>query len=488
MAPTYNHAVQPRYHLLTAEDISYIHEQALKILSDIGMRISHEEGLRLLINNGCVLKESDIVTFPRELIEKCLKTVPSEIIVYNRLGKEAMRLGGRNNYFGTGTDLIKTVDLHTQEIRPTTLQDVINTAKVMDYCDQVDFAGTFGLPSDIHKNLTYIENVKALLENTTKPIFFTAGGKEDLEYIFQMASVVAGSREKLQEKPFLIHYSEPTAPLTHSYGGIQKLFHCADNRIPICYVPGDIMGASCPVTLAGGVVQGIAEALSGIVLHQLRNPGAPIISGFAVVPLDMKTAVFCYGAPDWRLTNSAFADMMHYYNIPKWSTVGSDAIIMDQQAGFEHGMATLMVALDGANLIHDIGYLGQGLVANPVSIVMSDEIVSYVRRILRGFTLNDNKVGFETIAKVGPSGSFLNQRHTLKNFREETWRPTNLNRVNPDVWVAEGQKSYGEILQRKTLDIITRHVPQPLSQAVQQQINSILEDAYITLDSFKFRA
>jgi trimethylamine--corrinoid protein Co-methyltransferase len=111
----------------------------------------------------------------------------------------------------------------------------------------------------------YVECVRAMMLNSTKPIFATAAGAEDLVYIIEMAEAVAGSATELQEKPFLIHYSEPTPPLVHSYGAVQKLFLCADRRVPITYVPGAMLGASAPVTLAGGVAQANAEALSGIV-------------------------------------------------------------------------------------------------------------------------------------------------------------------------------------------------------------------------------
>jgi trimethylamine--corrinoid protein Co-methyltransferase len=210
----------------------------------------------------------------------------------------------------------------------------------------------------------------------------------------------------------LIHYSEPTSPLVHSFNAVRKLFFCAENGIPINYTPGSLMGASTPVTLAGGIVQATAEALSGVVLHQVKVRGAPIISGFVASPIDMKKGTVCYGAPDYRLTNSAFADIFHYYGLPIWSTVGSDAQCLDAQASMEHAFGTLMAALDGANLIHDVGYLGQGLLNNVAAIVMCNEIISYVKRIVRGFDLTREKMAVDVIRQVGPGGHYLTQQHT----------------------------------------------------------------------------
>ena len=302
----------PSYRLLTEDQIKEIHRATLEVLETVGVRVRHEEGVQLLRDAGCRVKDGDVVQIPNWLVEESIRSAPSLITVYNRMGEEAMRLEGRNIYFGLGTDLINTYDLDTGKMRPSLLQDVINAARVADYCEEIDFIASFALPSDVPTNTMYIECVKAMMENSIKPIFFTAAGEEDLEFIIEMAATVAGGKEALRERPFLIHYSEPTAPLTHSHGAVRKLFLCAEKGIPVCYPPGDMLGASTPVTLAGGIVQANAEALSGIVLHQLKGKGSPIISGFGAIPLDMKTASFSYGAPDLRLTNSAFADLYHY--------------------------------------------------------------------------------------------------------------------------------------------------------------------------------
>jgi trimethylamine--corrinoid protein Co-methyltransferase len=248
------------------------------------------------------------------------------------------------------------------------------------------------------------------------------------------------------------------------------------------------MGASTPVTLAGGIVQANAEALSGIVLHQVKAKGSPIISGFVLVPLDMRTAIFSYGAPDFRLTNSAFADIYHYYGIPIWSTVGTDAFRLDAQAAMEHAFGTLLAALDGANLIHDIGYMGQGLLGNPAAIVMCDEIISYVKRIIRGFDLSREKIGVDVIRQVGPGGTFLTHRHTADQFREELWQPKFANRDTPKAWMEKGGKSYEEVVVEKALDILGTYRPEPLSEDVQHKIDEIASQAGERLVDVQFVA
>jgi trimethylamine--corrinoid protein Co-methyltransferase len=476
----------PNYRLLTEEQIQEIHRASLEILETTGVRLLHDGAVQLLRDAGCRVKGENIVQIPNWLVEECIRSAPSRITIYDQQGGQAMRLEGRNIHFGLGTDLISSYDLKTGETRPSRLQDVVNAARVGDYCDEIDFIASFGLPSDVPTNSMYVECARAMMENSTKPFFFTAAGEEDLAVIADMAEAVAGGREALGEKPFLIHYSEPTAPLTHSHNAVRKVFLCAERGIPINYTPGDILGASIPVTLAGGIVLANAEALSGIVLHQLRVKGAPIITGFVAAPLDMKKGTICYGAPDFRLTNSAFADMFHHYGLPIWSTVGSDAHCLDAQAAMEHAFGTLMAALDGANLIHDVGYLGQGLLGNPAAIVMCSEIISYVKRIIRGFDLTREKMGLDVIRDVGPGGQFLTMMHTKTHFLEELWQPKFLNRDSPQTWAVSGGRTYEEVVTQKALDILETHQPEPLAEDIQAKIAEIAAQAEEELAAIQF--
>jgi trimethylamine--corrinoid protein Co-methyltransferase len=345
------------------------------------------------------------------------------------------------------------------------------------------------LPHDVPTNLSYIEQFRAQVENSLKPIFFTAAGAEDLALIFDMAAAVAGDDGLLREKPFLIHYSEPTAPLTHSPGAIKKLFLCAEKRIPICYVPGILQGGTGPVTVAGSLIQGNAEALSGIVLHQLRAKGAPIISGMGNGRMDMLTGTIIYECPEYRLSISAVADLYHYYEIPLWGTAGmSDSHCLDQQAGIEAAISLTMAGLNGSNLIHDVGYLGQGLIGSPASIVMCAEIIGYVKHFIRGFSIDEESLGLDAIHDVGHGGDFLSHAHTAKYFKKEQWQPMFRNRQDFQGWKDQGRKTYGEIVTQKAREILSSHAPEPLSNNILKELASIRNKAEKTLADKQFTA
>jgi len=481
-------AARPNFRLLSEKQIETIHQATLQLLETCGVRVAHPDALDLLRQAGCLVQGEERVLIPGWLVEQCIRSAPSSVTIYDRLGKPAMQLGGRNSYYGMGTDLIRTQALYSGETRPSRLQDVVNAARLADACENIDFIGSFALPGDVPTNLMYLASFKAELENSTKPIFFTAAGKEDLAYMIEMAATVAGGKGALREKPFLIHYSEPTSPLTHSYGALSKLFLCAEQGIPICYTPAAMLGGSAPVTLAGGLVQTNAEALSGIVLHQLKSRGAPIICGMALPALDMKTSCISYSAPEARLGHAACADLYHYYRLPVWSTTGSDAHTFDGQAMAEHALCLLMASLEGSNLIHDVGYLGQGLLGNPAMLVMCDELISYVKRLMRGFEINAEAIGLESIVQAGPGGNYLTDKRTLQNFRKELWQPDLFNRDNPQAWTKKGGKSQQERVIHRAIQLLETHPVEPMPEEIAAQLAEIAAEAETRLAGIQFVA
>lgn len=474
---TFNHCL-PRFRLFDVSQIMRIHHAVLRVLDEVGVRIHHKEAMDLLVSHGARVNADNIVRIPSFLIEDAIASAPSNLVIYNRNKEPVMELGGSRIYFGTGTDLPKTIDLKTREIRDTVAEDIAASTIISDAMPNIDFIGSYGLPGDVPTGLHYIRCFQLEAENSTKPIFFTAESQDDLAIIWEMARTIAGDSDGLSSYPFLIHYSEPVSPLTHSKEAVSKLIFCAKNRIPVNYTPALLAGATGPVTLAGALSVAAAEALSGLVIHQLTNKGAPIISGVVATNMDMRYTTVSYTSPEFRLTHSAYADLFHHYDIPVWGTAGcSDSHFPDLQAGAEYAFTLLNAALDGTNLIHDCGYLGQGFVAAPEMIIFANEIIDMVKRYMRGFVIDEDHLALEVIKQVGPGGHFLEEKHTLDFFREEHWRPAFFNRQNLQNWIKSGKKTVNETLIEKALNILKTHNPEPLPQEVKEDLDKIWNDA-----------
>lgn len=233
-----------------------------------------------------------------------------------------------------------------------------------------------------------------------------------------------------------------------------------------------IPGATAPATLAGTITLSLAEALSGLTIHQLKKKGAPIVLCGAHGCMDMKTTINVYASPERLMTQAALTSIYQHFGIPTWGFGGcTDAQILDEQAGMEFALLTIWASLCGINLAHDVGYLGSGMIGDLKAIVFNDEIVSYVRHALRqGIQVNNETRAIDVIERVGPDGHFLGEEHTLNHFRTEFWFPFLSNRERLENWKEQGGKTMKEKLDEQVRDILANHIPKPLRPKVIKEL------------------
>jgi len=171
-----------------------------------------------------------------------------------------------------------------------------------------------------------------------------------------------------------------------------------------------------------------------------------------------------------------------------WGTAGvSDANCPDEQAGMEWAISLFNAVLDGANLIHDVGYLGQGLIGHPAALVMCAEIISYVKRLNRGFEIDPEHIGMQTIKKVGPRGEFISTDQTMTFFEQEHWRPKLCNRDPLQSWLAKGAKTWGTVSAEKAVEILEIHESEPLSEDIQNSLEAMRSKAVSDLKDMRFK-
>ncbi len=466
-----NIGFKPQLSFLSSEDKDQIHQGALEVLNETGMQILHGEALKLLKKAGCPISENQMVRIPATLVEKAVESAPENIEIWNREGSLAMDLGDRRSYFGTGSDLIYSLDSQKMVRHPCVLKNVKTAAKVSDALGNIDFIMSFAHPSDIPPGRAYLASFQAMVENSIKPIVCTAECRDDLYEMWNIAKIIRESEEALRVKPYFIHYAEPISPLKHPFSSLDKLLFCAEKAIPVIYSPAPIAGSTAPMTLAGHVVQGLAECFCGLVIHQLKAKGAPFLMGMGPAVLDMVTGECSYNAPEYYLAYMAMTEMSHYYHLPNWGYAGtSDSQIPDEQASFEAGLLTFLAAFAGSNLNHDVGYLDFGRTGSLEMIVISDELIDQVRRMQRGIPVTREEMAIDVIRETGPKGHFLTHEHTLKHVRKTQWRPALLNRMGFEDWEKSGGSSLLARAQQRLLEILKNHQPPLVGEKKQQEI------------------
>jgi trimethylamine--corrinoid protein Co-methyltransferase len=315
-----------------------------------------------------------------------------------------------------------------------------------------------------------------MLEGTRKPINITAVDLDGLKDQLEMAYIRVGGEKEWKKGPIFSLYIEPVSPLSHSVEVIDKLLFSADHRIPFVYTPCPLAGATAPSTLAGTAVQALTESLLGIVLSQLRNPGAPLIIGGLMSNMDMRTAVYCYGSPEMALLSAAYTQITKWLGVPMYETAGcSDTKLYDEQAALESTLNIATAALTGGNMIHDVGYLEQGLTSSPEMFVASDETISRVKRILQGIPVTDVTKALDVIEDVGPGGHYLAHDHTFDRFKSEIWSPEMISRESYEEWEEAGSKTYRERVNEKVRSILDAEEEPLMDEKMYKELRRVCE-------------
>jgi len=464
--------------MLTESQLDEIHRASLSILAKTGVRVQNSEAVELLESAGSSVHDGDLVRIPESVIEAALEAAPAQVDLYSRTGELRLELTEFNTYFGTGSDLPNTIDLVSSERRPSVLADVKAYARLCDCLENLDFVMSMAQASDVPVQTSDRRSFLAMMENTVKPIVYTVWDTAGLTDIVQMAELVAGGENSLAEKPFMLAYLEPTSPLVHSDGVLAKMIQLADKGLPFVYAPGPIEGASVPVTSAGSLATANAECLSGLAIAQLRNPGTPVVFGSGSGPLDMKTTVSTYSSPEFMHHCLGMAELAHHrYHLPAWGFSGcSDSKLPDIQAGVESALWILWTALSGANLVHDVGYVESGLTGSFEMVVVAEEIVSFVRRLMSGIEISQSTLALEVIDAVGPGGDFLSTAHTLQNFRG-IWQASLLDRNSHHGWVEAGRPNMIRTAREVAIEAIGSHVPLALSDSLKSELEEIVRRA-----------
>jgi trimethylamine--corrinoid protein Co-methyltransferase len=468
-------ANRPRFNVLTDTQIRDLHLATLELLRRTGIRFFSEEAVGLLKNAGAFVQDGNLVKFPAQMVEKAIASAPSRVTVCDRDGEPAMFLEGDRSYFGPGSDCLNLLDHSTGERRDFTRQDLVNGYRLCDALPNIHFVMSLGIPTDVKSSLAYDTQMALMLEHTTKPIVFVTDDESSCRRAVEMAAIVAGGLESLREQQHILAYIEPSSPLKQTRTALDKLLLMAELGLPVVHSTSPMMGATAPITMAGGLVLSFAEVLSGLVLHQLKNPGAPFIMGAGLRHMDMRSMQICYGSPEFQLTRAAITEMSRWYGLPAWGFAGcSDAKSVDQQASIEATLSVVLAKLDGTNLVHDVGYLESGLTTSFEMIVLADELVAMGNHVLKGVEVSDGTLSLDETHETGPGGVFVDSDSTLKHFRD-FWFPGLLDRDMWHSWAENGSLTLSQRLSAKVTEIIEEHRAKPLARQKSNELKHMID-------------
>ena len=409
-----------------------IADAAFRVLAESGMAVYSPTAFAAFRAAGARTDESEQrVWLSRTLVEDAIASNPSSITLYGRDGNCDCELTGSKVHYGTGGTAIYVLDPDTGEQRPSTTDDVILNARLVQQLDNVHLFTINVFPNEIEsKDEIDVNRFFHALDNTTKHvmggIYSMAGLKESV----RLCEHVAGSAAELRARPFASFITLIISPfkIDRDYG--EMTCYLAERGLPVVVPTEPICGTTSPITLAGNVLTHVAETLGGITLVQCVKTGAPGICGSVGSVTNLRTMDHLGGPIERALLNAAVAQIAQHFALPLYSTGGtSDALAVDIQATYESALSSLLVAMSGANYIHDIaGLMEADLTVSYEKLVIDDEILGMCQRVLRGIEVTDETLAVDLMIEKGPAQDYLGEEHTVRHMRQEFFVPKLANR------------------------------------------------------------
>ncbi|MFK7940988.1 MAG: trimethylamine methyltransferase family protein [Roseovarius sp.] len=417
-----------------------IHQTVLKILSDIGVVLEHDATRDMLVQqHGCKLGDDGYLRMPPDLVERALETVPKQIRLYDLNGNLRVDTSSAITSYCPGHNCVRILDRTTGELRQCTLNDIRETAIVCESLPNISMSCSLGYPSDIPAEDEAVQTVKTLYEHCTKPAAILAHDEHIQTRIITHLSDLVGGTGNLADKPIALELMGPISPLRLPEDFCERVINAARHHLPIVCYPATFPGMSSPISVAGAIAQSSAEAIAGIVIHQLTEPGAPILSGSAVLPMDMRQADLAYGSPEYMLNGLGAADYFHSIGVPSWIGAGcSDSHDFDAQAAAEAGANMAIAALASTPFVHNLGFLSGGRTGSLEMLVLCDELVGWTNQMAAGCTVDADTLAYDVVKRAAPDNAFLTDQHTQDRYLKENWYPALLERSDADAWLETG--------------------------------------------------
>jgi trimethylamine--corrinoid protein Co-methyltransferase len=466
--------------ILSSDEVVRIHDASLEVLVNAGVQVKDLETRRMLEEAGArVDKSNHVIKIPESLVHEALKKAPKEFALYGRDQVQPLRLGQWDTYFTTGGYATYVYDVTTGERREVTsrdLGDAVRLADALPNCDLV--ANLPATPRDVPQTTLERHQWAIGLTNTSKHVLSEARGYESVRDATAMAAAIAGSTDALKKRPIITFDVTTISPLTQDRLQTQEIIGGARNGIPVSISPGPMAGASSPVTLAGTMAQANAEFLSGLVISQVASPGAPVIYACWARHLDQKTANVAMGTPEFALLRVCQAQLGRYYGLPtRGGGLVTDSKISDAQSGYEKMATCLIPAMAGLNIVAGMAMVNSLNTMSFEQFMLDEEIVGFTKRMLKGIDISQEKIAADVIKAIGPGGSFLGTRHSLKHFKEELWMPQISDRTTWSQWHERGEKRVEVMAREAAKKVLASHQRPALPAEVEKRIWSIVREA-----------
>ncbi len=463
--------------VLSADQIEAIHEASLRILEEQGIEFLDQEALGILKAAGAeVTAGSTRVRFDRGLVLDSVAKTPSEVTLHARDPERNLTFGGNHINFGTVASAPNVSDLDGGR-RPGNFTDYCNLLKLSQSLNIVQFISGYPVePADLPPATRHLDAHYAAITLTDRIWHPYSLGRERISDAIEMMCIARGiGREQLKAEPSLFSIVNSNSPLRLDIPMLQGLMEMARHGQPVVLTPFTLSGAMSPATIAGALAQQNAEALAGIAFIQMVAPGAPAIYGGFTSNVDMKTGAPAFGTPEYTRAALASGQLARRYNLPFRSSNACAANAVDAQAAYESQMSLWGAVMGHANMImHGAGWMEGGLVASFEKVIVDAEMLQMMGEFLQPIVVNEDTLGLDAIAEVGPGGHFFGAAHTLARYETAFYAPMLSDWRNFENWREAGAQDTAQRANKLWKQLLAEFQPPPLDPAIDDALKDFV--------------
>ncbi len=465
--------------LLTQEQVERIHEASLEILENVGLLVRNEKARAVFDKHGCkVDSETQMVTFPRAVVEKYRKMLPTKFTFRGRDPKFDRTIPYDRPILVTGSSAPDIIDPVSGKERRARSDDIARIAHLVNELPAYDVFSVSTLADDAPEGQFTLARLYPALKHCLKPIRSTTKDMDDIHAIMRLLFAIAGSEAAYMERPFVTHHYCPVvSPLTMDHLSTEAIMYFSEKGLPVypSIVPN--AGLTSPMSMAGTLVQGNAEFLAAAVLMQMCREGTPTIYASLPTIADMRTGAYASGGIECGMLHIAFAQMARFYNVPSGGYVGlTNSKVNDAQSGYETGMSVVAGLLGGADMFNTGGLIDALKTFDFAKAVIDDEIFQMLKRMKRGINFSEEELALDIIAQVKPGGSFMMSPHTAKRMKSEALLTKLADRDARTIWEKKGSLDTHARAMARAKEILSRPSAVVFADDVESRIRAEFPD------------
>ncbi len=429
-----------RYDPLTDADVARIHAAALQALEEIGLPDAPASGVEILTGAGAIQGDDGRIRFPGALVEDMLAKAARGITLHGREARHDLHLSGTRVHYGTAGAAVHLVDATGRAYRESTVQDLHDAARIADTLDNIHFLQRPMVCRDIPDNREMdLNTIYACVSGTTKHIGVSFTEPGFVADGIEMLHMMAGGEEAWRARPFVSNTNcFVVPPMKFATEACLVMENCIRAGMPVLLLSAGMAGATAPSTVAGAIVQAVAECLAGIVYVNAMQPGHPAVFGTWPFGLDLRTGAMSVGSGEQALLTAGCAQMHRFYGVPGGAAAGaSDAKLPDMQAGWEQMCSNVMAGLAGLNMVYEAAGMHASLLGFcHESLILGDDIIGQALRCVRGIEVDDETLALDQMRQVclGGPGHYLGTDQTLARMQADHVYPRLGDRTSPKEW------------------------------------------------------